>query len=375
MKKNLRYDRAQVKATFDENGFLIDTPIVARIGVQEYTQPDGSVIREFRPAAEVFHADSLASYQGKPITVGHKTVSSKNAKGLMVGSCCGVGFREDIAVRVPVTVLDDDAIEKAKAKQAVELSVGYDAFMINEPGWGSETTGEYILDRDKKDGAGDQVPADWVRFDAVQTCIRVNHVAMVFRGRAGIAKLNIDSNQEFPYDEPVKTKTLEGGKEMVKVKIDGIDYEVPPQVAVHLDKETSRADSAAKEVTALTVERDTLKGKVDGFPAELEKVRNDAAESVKARSALEGILAAHGVTFKADASDIELKKAFVAATSALPLEGKEDAYIDVAFDLAQKSDQSEQQRRELNGGKKPAERGDGADDVIPHPSKQLEKFR
>lgn len=50
---------------------------------------------------------------------------------------------------------------------------------------------------------------------------------------------------------------------MVKIKIDGVEYEVPPQVAEHLDKETSRADSAAQEVTTLTVERDTLKSKVD----------------------------------------------------------------------------------------------------------------
>lgn len=41
-KSKMRYDSAKVKAHFDENGFLVDTPVVARVGVQTYYMPDGS---------------------------------------------------------------------------------------------------------------------------------------------------------------------------------------------------------------------------------------------------------------------------------------------------------------------------------------------
>ncbi len=60
----IRYDSAKVKARFDENGFLVDTPIVARVGVQTYYLPDGTERREFRPASEVFKHDSLAQLSG-----------------------------------------------------------------------------------------------------------------------------------------------------------------------------------------------------------------------------------------------------------------------------------------------------------------------
>ncbi|QAX92037.1 major capsid protein [Shigella phage vB_SsoS_008] len=58
----------KIKAHFDDNGFLVDRPIVARIGAQVYTSHGDRV--EFRPASEVFKQDSLQSFAGKPITVG-----------------------------------------------------------------------------------------------------------------------------------------------------------------------------------------------------------------------------------------------------------------------------------------------------------------
>ena len=62
MKKVQRFDSVQVKAHFDEHGFLVDRPIVARIGLQVYQTPFGER-REFRPASEVFKADSLATFK------------------------------------------------------------------------------------------------------------------------------------------------------------------------------------------------------------------------------------------------------------------------------------------------------------------------
>ena len=180
MKAKMRYDSARVKARFDENGFLVDTPVVARVGVQSYYQPDGTERREFRPASEVFKPESLASYQGKPITLGHVFVNPENAKSVVVGAVSGAGFRQDSNVVVPLTVYDKESIERAKSGVAGELSVGYSTVDVETPGWGSNDTGEYKLDGEY--ASQDDIPPEWVRFDALQTNITVNHVAMVYEG-------------------------------------------------------------------------------------------------------------------------------------------------------------------------------------------------
>ncbi|WP_236516365.1 DUF2213 domain-containing protein, partial [Escherichia coli] len=104
-----------------------------------------------------------------------------------------------------------------------------------------------------------------VRFDAVQTKIRVNHVALVFRGRAGIAKLNLDSEQEFPYDDDSNHK---GAKTMI-IKIDGVDVEVADNVGAYIAKLDAQVASATSQVTSITAERDALQAKVDGIEDEV----------------------------------------------------------------------------------------------------------
>lgn len=377
--KKQRYDSAKVKARFDENGFLVDTPIVARIGAQTYYKADGTPRVEFRPASEVFKPESLATYQGKPITLGHVTVNSKNAKQVVVGSCSGSGVRADNGVEVPVTVYDSEAISKAKSKIAAELSVGYTSVDIEEPGWGCNETGEYILDKDKNDS--DHIPASWVRFDAVQTEITVNHVAMVFRGRAGIAKLNLDSEQEFPYDELVPNKTDED-LEMKKIKIDGVEYEVPVQVAIALEKADAAVSGISVKVDAavdaavavITAERDQLKVKVDSIPelinAALEKAKTDEAALV----ALVATAADFGV--KADGLDAKaIKLAVIKEASGIDASAKDDAYIDASFDFAVNSDKMAQQRIAVNGKEKGDEKGKGKEDAdaIPNPQNRFRK--
>lgn len=377
MKKVQRFDTARVKARFDDNGFLIDTPLVARIGLQIYKTATGGERREFRPASEVFKADSLASYQGKPITLGHKTVNSKNAKGVIVGACAGPGVRDGIGVGVPVVVYDEDSISQARKKIAAELSVGYSSNDIEEPGWGNEVTGEYLLDSDvigdKADSADRFPPApddsgDWVRFDAVQTDIEVNHVAMVFKGRAGIAKLNLDSEQEFPYHFDVPKKQTKGDVKMKTIKIDGVDVEVAPEVAAHVATISAEAQTTAAE-------RDQLKAKVDGFPAELEaaiatavtKAKSDAAE----HSELVGFAAELGV--KTDGLDAKaIKVACIKQASGVDASAKTDAYIDTAFDMVKTSDKLGANRLQVMGGK-PAVKDDSAESGIPDPQMRFRK--
>ena len=327
MKAKKRYDSARVKARFDENGFLVDTPVVARVGVQSYYLPDGSERREFRPASEVFKPESLASYQGKPITLGHVFVNVDNAKQVVVGSVSGSALRQDSNVVVPLTVYDKESIEKAKSGLAGELSVGYSTVDVETRGWGSNETGEYKLDGEYD--SQDDIPSDWVRFDALQTNIIVNHVAMVYKGRAGVAKLNMDSQQENPYTDDVKSNIEE--KDMkVKIKIDSAEVEVDKDVADHIAKLDSAVEAHKAKVDTVEADRDALKAKVDGITAEIEKAVKAAKADAEALAALVAVAAEAGV--KADGLDAKgIKVAYVKEVSGLDVAEKSDAYIDAAL--------------------------------------------
>lgn len=365
-----RWDSFQIRAKIDEEtGFLSDFPTVARIGLQTYTLPDGSQRREFRPASEVFAPESLETYSGKPITLGHTTVNSKNAKGVVVGATSGVGQREDAEVKCPLTVFDHDSIERAKRRQNAELSVGYTSIDIDKPGWGNEITGEYFFDDEKTDADEGRLKGDgWVKFDAVQTTIRVNHIAMVFRGRAGVAKLNLDAVQDFPYDDIEPEQSKEDSFMTVKIKLDGeVEHDVPEPVAAYINT----LQTKASKVDSLEAERDQLKVKVDGIPAAVEaavaKIKADAEEHQK----LVKVAADAGV--KTDGLDSKgIKIAYIKQVSGLDVSSKEDAYINSAFDFAVLSgDKMAEQRKSIVGD--PSAKKDSADGAIIDPQQRFRK--
>lgn len=341
----IRFDTAKVKARFDENGFLVDTPVVARVGVQEYETADGGVRREFRPASEVFKSDSLESYMGKPLTLGHVVVNSENAKEVVVGAVSGMAQRQDSNVVVPLTIYDKDAIEKAKSGYAGELSVGYNTVDVNTGGWGSNDTGEYKLDGEYT--SQEDIPSDWVRFDALQTNIVVNHIALVYKGRAGVAKLNLDGEQENPYTDDVKLTKEDSG--MIKIKLDGAqEFEIAQEVAAHIDAIKADAKDSKEKVEAITAERDILKAKVDGIDKEIEA----AIEKYKADAAVmsELVNIATEACVKCDGLDAKaIKVAYVKEVSGLDVADKSDAYIDAAFDIAKESDKMAEVRTKVNG--------------------------
>lgn len=329
-----RYDSVKFKATIDENGFLVDTPVVARLGVQVYYMEDGRTVREFRPAEEVFKDESLASYQGKPMTLDHVFVNSENAKEVVVGSVTGKAEPLGSSVVAPIVVYDNTAIQEAMAGNAKELSVGYSAILDETPGWGDPITGEYVL---KSDDDQFDVPEGWQEFDAIQRDIKVNHLAMVYRGRAGIAKLNMDGEQENPYTTDVDINK-EDKQEMIKIKLDGAqEFEVAPEIASHIEALNAKADTAIAE-------RDALKAKVDAMPAEIEAAVAKAKADADALAALVAVAAEAGV--KADGLDAKgIKVAYVKEVSGLDVSEKSDAYIDAAFDIAKESDKMAEVRK------------------------------
>ena len=193
---------------FTPDGFFIDTPKVTRIGIFEYKNKDGSIRRELRLPEHVFDEGSLATYEGKPVIITHSAgrVNKDNVADEIVGTILSKGYRDGENVRARVVIHDIDTVKRSGLR---ELSLGYDLEL-------------------------DETPGEWngQPYDAVQTKITINHLALVRDARAGdAARLNLDG----------KTVNLKGVMNMgVKTK--------PPMNSEHLTaaieaKMGRRADS------------------------------------------------------------------------------------------------------------------------------------
>lgn len=328
-----RYDSAKFKATKTDEGFLIDSPIVARTGIQIYYDAKGNERRELRLPEEVFNADALASMKGKPITVTHKgEITAKNFRRVGVGTVLSEGKQDGDNVRADIIIQDQDAISKAESGEYVELSLGYKVDL-------------------------DETPGEWngQRYDAIQRNIRVNHLSLVRKARAGsIARLNMDGDQE-------DFTTVEETK-MIKIRLDsGLEYETSPEVAQALNAEKSRADGLQSERDTLAQEKDALKAKFDAaeseiksFDEKLKKSRADGAADAKKRAELEAECAKLEV--KCDGlTDKEAKVAYIKKVrgDSADVSKESDAYIDAMFDIARadaakKQDNMRDQRRKVN---------------------------
>lgn len=329
-----RFDYSELTAKIDDDGFLHDSPVVGRIGIQEYRNTDGSIRRELRLPEEVFNADSLASFEGKPITVDHPKggrVTSKNATKLIVGTMLKSGNQDGDTVRAPIVIHAPESIGARR-----QLSLGYTCNL-------DMTAGEW----------------NGQRYDAIQRNIRINHLSVVQSARAGaIARLNIDGNESPEDAAPSLTK--EQQTMTVKVKLDnGLEYDAAPEVSRELDVLRGDAKAAAQKVDALNAdlskkqaEIDTLQAKVDSIDKLVTDAKAEGAQAAKTRLNLETVAAGFKVDCK-DKSDREVKELVIKSVRGdADLSEKSDAYVDAMFDIARESKSDEamaNQRKAVNG--------------------------
>lgn len=169
-------DAADIRITSD--GYLVAQPRVARTGVQLYHgwqvgRPEVETVRVYRPEETVFDKKSMQTFAHRPITIGHKDmVNSKNWGDLAVGTTGGDVIRDGEFLRVSMMIADEEAIKLVKDERK-ELSVGY--FADLEWKEGKTASGEV--------------------YDAVQSNVRTNHVAVVAQARGG-PKLRLGDNEE-----------------------------------------------------------------------------------------------------------------------------------------------------------------------------------
>jgi hypothetical protein len=163
-------DAAKVRYTDD--GYMVAMPRVARTGIQLYygselglTGDDAKKIKKvYRGEDEVFNASSLHSFGHKPFTDDHPpvNVTADNWKEYARGQAGDDIVRDGQFIRVPMVLMDSGVIKKFKDGKA-ELSVGYECEIDFTPG----------------------TAPDGMQYDARQTNIRANHIAVVDAARGG----------------------------------------------------------------------------------------------------------------------------------------------------------------------------------------------
>jgi len=230
-------------------GYLIchDT-IIARTGMQEYganevpIETDRGVVPVYRMVEDVLSKETLASFEGKPITAGHPEdfVTPDNWNDLAMGFVKNVRGVHDESDTDLHYIIADVMIMNAKAIQAVkdglrELSCGYEA--------------DYV---DNGDGTGKQ------------TGILGNHVALVPQGRCGSACA-------------IKDESLKGGIMTIKEKLlNAISKVFDAEVIGEEEKEMEEQKDAEVEAPAeekkeaMTIK--ALSDKLDALSAKIEQL-------------------------------------------------------------------------------------------------------
>lgn len=157
MKTAIRFDQGSLrKPEMLPHGFMKVEGYVARAGVLEYRNDDGSIRRELRLREDVADPKSLSGYEGASLTDGHPTVlvDADNVRTLEDGTATSARMDGDWVV-APMVIKSKKLISKVKSGKT-GLSAGYTIRLDETPG----------------------VHPVYGRYDAIQRDIRINHIAV-----------------------------------------------------------------------------------------------------------------------------------------------------------------------------------------------------
>jgi hypothetical protein len=265
-------DRATIDgaARITRDGYLVAEARVAKANnIQTYSAGElgltdraaSSVVRVFRPEGEVFAKDALASAAHRPITLDHpkQDVSASNWRQLSVGDIGGDVIRDGDFVRVPLKVMDAQAV-KAATSTHQEFSLGYSADLDMTPG----TFGD-------------------AEYDASMRNIRVNHLALCDTARGGPELRIVDERPPHLRDhqeQPMKIKIGDAEVDLsdgaaVAVAIGTLNAKMADALTQAATATTALTDANTK-VAALETEKATLTQQLADATLTPEKLRDAA---------------------------------------------------------------------------------------------------
>lgn len=305
-----RYDNIVIKAELTSEGWIVDRPVITRAGIFNYHDSKGKIVREYRPDEEVFNQDSLNSLRAIPITDGHRGIvtSESELDGLVVGSVMSPGEKADEHNVVADIVIHN--VKKIGARR--DLSLGYRCRV-------------------------DETPGDWngKPYDQVQRSIRYNHLAVVHKGRAGNARLRLDSDELVSFE----TEDDMADVALAKVRLDsGLEYSAAPEVVVHISTLNDKIKDVQTRLDKAEAERDTAKSALETVKQDHLKALGQERAKAKSRVVLEDKAKQLSLKFDAEIdtmTDRDIKMAIVRQLgNNLNFTDRSDDYVDSAYDLA-----------------------------------------
>lgn len=324
----VRFDRSPISTSKPpyrtDDGLLLCEASLCRAGVLEYKQPNGNVIREFRPPEE--NERAIAEMGVLPVGIEHPTslVNQDSAQTYRKGiSLQNVRLGKGGYVNADLAIWDKELQRMITNGEKREVSLGYRCDVKDESGvWVDESGVEHPYDR-------------------IQTNLKPNHIAVTSKARAGeTVKIHMDSadvdgdfavmitDSDFETDGAAprtdgcgckggdcscpnckgkgKKKEMQmDGKKMVKMSFDmgegmSQEFEVPEEVASSMAKKMDKyrmdaeglvleLEESDETIAALEAQieelqsvqehntevYDTLQEKFDSLVAELEEIRED----------------------------------------------------------------------------------------------------
>jgi len=306
------FDFAPSSRVYTDNGFLRVTGKAARTGVYQYLASElgltdrapNTIVNVYRPADEVFNADSLATYSNVDVTNDHPSVmvDAKTYKSTSVGHVIGAKQSGDF-VDVELIIKDAKAIADVESGKS-QLSPGY--------------TAVYVAEISTTD--------DGQPYEFKQTGIDVNHVAIVKRGRGG-AQVRIDDNQGV---KPMSKVTLDSGR-----SIDVADEAVAALVTDSIERLTQRATDAESKADKAEAEKEAMEEKLEAEKTKSsDEAINERVTSIAATR--DSAIKVAGVDFTCDSVDIvTIQRAALAdKRPSIDWSVKSDTYVQAAFDMA-----------------------------------------
>lgn len=362
-----RYDSVPIRDYHfdDQTGFLYVYRVpIAGAMVQKYVKSDGSEEMEAKLPEEILSDATVSSANSKPVTDGHHGLVTKdNSHDLMKGFTASNGHVEGNMLYNDITITDPNLISQIKNGSKRELSIGFETQM-------DPTSGTY-------NGA---------KYDAVQRNIRINHVAVVPKGRAGHeVRLIGDSAEAVEQVEPseekgnqMETRVVRADGQNITVAADDVekitkldaDNSAKAKQIADLDAQIKKlqaekaqlqgdADASAKKADEAQAKADSLEADNKKLQEEFDKYKADGVDKKlelidKVKSFVGDEYDYHG---KSD-RDMKIDAVKAIKGDSVDFTDKSDTYVQAAFDMLEKP-------KQVSGyaGPEPEAKGDSADPI------------
>lgn len=307
-----------------EGGYLNGRAVVTTIGVFPYLQKDGSIIYELRAPEEVFDPESLETLKMIPITNNHpvEKVTQDNIDKLQKGTTGNSVEHDAYSVSIPISIKDKEAVQDVKDKKRA-LSCGYRTVLVFDSGvWNG------------------------IKYDARQTNIRYNHIAIVEKGRAGdAAVMKIDhaiNNDDMVVLNINRKGDLKMSENLIKIKLDGVDFTAEKEVVQAYNKLSTKLDFMEKEkedfkvkISRLEAERDAKNDEIETLKTNKKNENNDDVVNALVNEKIMLVRAAEKLNVEfsmADSHEDIMKKIILHKKPDISLDKKDINYLKAYFD-------------------------------------------